>query len=193
MEEEEESVITVTVRQPNDGDGASTNNPTRPPKVDPYLTEGVVPITQAHWDVILKLYLRTYRGPNAVQDLKMQLEDYKVLRQSGHVGKGRYVRYLPRGLVDVDLKRGGWVVKCNSTSVHLQDGRRQWRVLRREHFIFVRDEHATEPVNRHHRKNLLRLLAEETLYQDNKYKESIRRREAPDDSPPPPRFKANFT
>jgi len=177
----DEQVMTVTVREPQAKESG------RPPKHDPNVSDGLVPISDAHWKIILKLYLRTYRGPHAVEDLKAQLEGYQVLRQSGHVGKGRYVRYLPRGLVDVDLKRGGWVVKCNSTSLHLQDGRRQWRVLRRDNFIFVREQdESIVPVNRYHRKGIIRLLAEEALYQDNRRKEEAEPFQQP-------RLKANFT
>lgn len=186
----EEETISITVRGAPLNSNTTTNEP-RPPKYDPTVTTGVVPISDAHWEVILKLYLRTYRGPNATEDLKYQLEEYQVLRSVGSVARGRYVRYLPKGLVDVNLKRGGWVVKCNSKSIHLQDGRRQWRVLRRDNFIFVRNEDASDASSaRNHRKSLLRLIAEETLYQDDRHREE---EEEPDLPPPPPRFKANFT
>ena len=187
---EDDDVITVTVRNTHDEEPRST----RPPKRDPTITEGLVPISEAHWNVILKLYLRTYRGPNAVADLKSQLQDYQVLRKTGHVGKGRYVRYLPRGLVDVDLKRGGWVVKCNTSSVHLQDGRRQWRVLRRDNFIFIRSEDGAQHNARYQRKGILRLLAEEALSQDTRHRATSNARDARDTGPPLPplKLKANF-
>jgi len=116
-----------------------------------------------------------------------------VLRKTGSIAKGRYVRYLPRGLIDADLKRGGWVLKCNSTSVHLQDGRRHWRVLRRDCFIFVRNEGAMAISDRQQRKGIIRLLAEEALHQDARHRSD----EDDEDEPPPqtsaPRIRANFT
>ena len=183
---DEDDVISVTVRRAEPE--GSQSRETRPPKHDPLITEGVTPITEEHWKIILKLYLRTYRGPNAVEDLKSQLQDYQVLRKSGHVGRGRYVRYLQRGLVDVDLKRGGWVVKCNSTSIHLQDGRRQWRVLRRDNFVFVRNVDAKTGGASYYRKGIIRMLAEEALWQDNR----SNAQSEPAVQSPPPRLKANF-
>lgn len=187
-DDEERDTISITVR----GAPPLEEQPQQQhkSKYDPNVTEGVVPISDEHWEVILKLYLRTYRGPHAEEELKEQLADYGVLRTVGSVARGRYVRYLPRGLVDVNLKRGGWVIKCSGKSVTLQDRRRQWRVLRKDNFIFVRDEDSEGAVapSTSHRKKLVRLLAEEALYQDTKLR-SAQQQEEP---PPPPRLKANF-
>jgi len=138
---------------------------TLPPSVT---TDSCVPITDELWDRILRLYLRTYRGPSADVDLKRELADYSALKRdpNAKIEPGRYVRYLSRGIVESELRRGGYVVKCTSKSVHLQDGRRQWRVSRNDNFIFVRNEDA--PM---YRKTMIRLLAEEAIRKDNDKKQ----------------------
>ena len=129
-------------------------------------TEGLIPITEAHWSMILKLYLRTYRGPNAEADLRHQLKNYQVLRKSGKVANDRFVRYLARGFIDCHLKKGGWVTGCNASTIHLRDGKREWGVSRFDNYIFVRDENAVgEPQQR---KSILRLLAEEALHAEER-------------------------
>ena len=136
-------------------------------KPDPFDTVACVPMTQEHWKLILKMYLRTYRGPHADQLLRKELEGYQVLRRCGQIGKGRYIRYMSRGIIDVHLRRGGWVVKCNTKTILVKDGRRQWRVNRMDNFVFVRDQDADGPQPRGRHKRLTRLLAEEALHQDN--------------------------
>jgi hypothetical protein len=155
-----------------------------------------VPITDELWERILRLYLRTYRGPTADADLKRELVDYSVLKRdpNAKVDAGRYVRYLSRGIVESELRRGGYVVKCTSKSVHLQDGRRHWRVSRTDNFIFVRNEDA--PI---FRKTMIRLLAEEAIRKDNDNKKPPQTTAKPQppptiEPPEPPRtkLKANF-
>jgi len=176
--------IQITFRKTTSGT-SKASEASEPKQNDIKETSGLIAISDAHWQVITKLYLRTYRGPNAVEDLKDQLKNYQALRKIGHIARGRYVRYLPRGLVDVNLKRGGWVVKCNSTSVHLEDGYRRWSVPRRDNFIFVRDDEAgleQRGGRRSHRKSVLRLIAEEMLWQNNNNEEQQQA----------PRLRANF-
>ena len=137
------------------------------------ITDGCADITEDIWDRILKLYLRTYRGPNAANELKRELVEYKVLIKNAIVAPGRYVRYMHRGIIDTDLRRGGWVVKCNTKSIYLRDGRRTWIVSRLDNYIFVRNEEngisATQGVAPN-RKSTLRLLAEEAIYKDDRYR-----------------------
>jgi hypothetical protein len=131
-----------------------------------------VEINDTLWHRILSLYLTTYRGPTADQDLKVELRDYKVLKKNGMVAVGKYVRYMSRGVIDCELRRGGYVVKCSSKSVQLQDARRQrtWRVSRAENYIFVREtglEETKTQYSHHHRKSMLRMLAEEAIRKDD--------------------------
>ncbi len=149
------------------------------------ISNGCVDITDDLWQRILRLYLRTYRGPNAESDLKRELVGYKVLIRDATVDPGRYVRYLPRGIVDSELRRGGWVVKCNTKSIHLQDGRRQWRVSRLDNYIFVRDAADDQTgLIRNNKPSLLRLLAEEAIRKDDTVR-SLPRSLPPRTSVPP--------
>jgi hypothetical protein len=159
-------------------------------KLPPVIVEeSCVNITDDLWERILHLYLRTYRGPNADVELKNELADYKVLKKdpNAKIEPGRYIRYMSRGIIDSELRRGGYVVKCSSKSVHLQDGRRHWRVSRIENYIFVRNEDA--PI---YRKTMIRLLAEEAIRRDNEKKQPLAGApvpvQAPQD-PEPPRIK----
>lgn len=167
---------------------------TLPPPHPQVTNDCCVPITEELWDRILRLYLRTYRGPTADADLKRELADYSALKRdpNAKVEPGRYVRYLSRGIVESELRRGGYVVKCTSKSVHLQDGRRHWRVSRTDNFIFVRNEDA--PI---FRKTMIRLLAEEAIRKDNDNnkklpKPTIAEPPPPPSEPPRTKLKANF-
>lgn len=130
------------------------------------ISTGCVDITDEIWERILRLYLRTYRGPHADTELKKELEGYQVLIKDAIIAPGQYVRYMPRGIVDSELRRGGWVVKCNTKSIHLQDGRRAWRVSRLDNYIFVRNDD-TAPL-RGDKKTMVRILAEEALRKDDR-------------------------
>lgn len=133
-----------------------------------------IEITNDYWDIITKLYLRVYRGPNAEFDLKKQLFEYNVVPKKMLISKGRFVRYLSRGFVNNDLKRGGWVINSNPISIYLQFSKRKWKISRKDNFIFVRKERIEERIEAHntkynyHKKSNLRLLAEEMLFQDKK-------------------------
>lgn len=135
---------------------------------------GILTINEDMWKRILGLYLITYRGPNADRDLKLQLSNYKVLRRNNAtVEKGRFVRYLPKGIVDSDLRPGGWVVNCNNKCVLLRRGDRQWRVSRGDNFIFVRDADSfDEGVKPSNKKAMIRLMAEEALRRDDEVTEN---------------------
>jgi hypothetical protein len=124
-------------------------------------TTGIVPMTEAVWNQILKYYLITYRGPNDEEHIRQELKGYHVLTRTGRVNVGRYVRYLRRGLIDNDLRRGGYVVKCNSKTLTLENGTRRWKISRAENYIFV-----GEAI----RKTETRLLAEALLKADDEYR-----------------------
>ena len=129
---------------------------------------GILPLTPEVWDKFLPLYLMTYRGPNDELELRTQLEGYYVLTKTGRVAAGRYVRYMPKSIVDMNLKRGGYVAKCNSKTIRLQDGRRVWQIPRTEHFIFVRDPTIEiDPMQ----KSQTRLLVEEMLKADEELRQ----------------------
>lgn len=104
------------------------------------INEGCVEITPELWDKIKSLYLLVYRGPNADLELENSLEGYKVLSKNGKVQPGRYVRYMSRGIIGTELRTGGWVTKCTSKTVYLEDGRRQWQVQRCDVYVFVKDD-----------------------------------------------------
>lgn len=125
---------------------------------------GCIPLTAPVWEKILKHYSVVYRGPNAEAMLRRELDGYMVLTRSGRVNAGRFVRYMRKGFMDNELKRGGYVVKCNSKTLYLEDGRRQWRVSRNDNFIFVGEMKKSEN----------RLLAEALLQADNERRASIR-------------------
>lgn len=129
-----------------------------------------VDLTDELWDRVLGLYLKVYRGPNAAQELQDKLKGYQVLTRQGILSPGRYVRYLPRGILG-ELRRGGWVQKCNSKTIRLRDasGRRIWRVSRAENYVFVLKE--DQNIQRFH-KSRIRMLAEEALRADTAAKES---------------------
>lgn len=147
----------------------------------PSLAAGVareVDISEDMWKKILKLYLITYRGADADTELRAELQNYKVLpRYNASVDRGRFVRYLPKGIVDASLRAGGWVESCNGKCVHLRYGERKWRISRADNFVFVRDEDApddvfaTKPASK---KNMRRLLAEEALRKDNELRQRKR-------------------
>jgi len=162
--------------------------------------QGIVPITEEHWKHILLNYMRTYRGPNADSKLKHELRDYMVLSRNGHVMPGHYIRYLSRGIVDVELRRGGIVAKCNSKTIYIQRTgmQKQIRVSREDNFIFVRlisaATTATPPLTAEpplqskppRTKNMvIRMLAEEALRRDDEIKMA--------EELPQIRLKARFT
>lgn len=126
-----------------------------------------VDITDELWDRILRLYLLTYRGPTADAELKQELQNYQVLRRDAKLQPGCYVRYMARGIAGNELRRGGYVVKCTSKTVHLQNGRRQWQVSRYSNYIFVHKggDALGKPS---HRKSVLRMMAEEAIRKDDK-------------------------
>lgn len=119
---------------------------------------GCLELSEQAWEKILRFYMYTYRGPNAEQNLRHQLDGYSVLTMSGHVGKGNYIRYMGKGLVGNNLHRGGWVVKCNKKTIQLEDGRRKWRINRQEKYIFVRNSSNTV-----RNKSKMRVWMEELL------------------------------
>lgn len=98
---------------------------------------GFTPMTKEIWDKILQHYLITYRGPNDEEYIRRELDGFFVLTKAGHVGNGRFVRYMRKGILDNDLRRGGHVKKCTKNTLLLEDGRRNWRVSRLENYIFV--------------------------------------------------------
>ncbi len=133
-----------------------------------------VEITDDLWDKILFLYLKMYRGPTADQDLKRELQDYKVLRKDAKIAPGSYVRYMSRGVIASDLKRGGYVVKCSLKTITLQSGKRLWHVSRLENYIFV---HKNEGKIPNHRKSIMRMLAEDAIRKDDNIKTSKKENE----------------
>lgn len=124
-------------------------------------TSGIIPMTETVWQQILKYYLITYRGPNDEQHVRDELRGYHVLTRTGRVNVGRYVRYMRKGLIDNELRRGGYVVKCTTKTIYLENGGRRWRISRAENYIFV-----GEAV----RKTETRLLAEALLQADDEYR-----------------------
>lgn len=94
-------------------------------------------MTKEIWDKILQHYLITYRGPNDEAYIRRELDGFFVLTKTGQVGNGRFVRYMRKGILDNDLRRGGNVKKCTKNTILLEDGRREWRVSRLENYIFV--------------------------------------------------------
>lgn len=98
---------------------------------------GFTPMTKEIWDKILQHYLITYRGPNDEENIRRELDGFFVLTKAGQVGNGRFVRYMRKGILDNDLRRGGYVKRCTQNTIVLQDGRREWRVSRLENYIFV--------------------------------------------------------
>lgn len=126
-------------------------------------TYGCIPLSEAVWAQILKYYNLVYRGPRAEEILREQLEGYEVLTKPGKIAPGSYIRYMRRGIVDSDLRRGGYVDKCNSKTIRVQDGRRRWRVSRQDNYVFVRisNEAAMGP------KRKTRILLEEILREDD--------------------------
>ena len=126
-------------------------------------TYGCLPLSDAIWEQILKHYNLVYRGPNAEQLLRDQLEGYEVLTRTGKVAPGSFIRYMCKGIVDVELRRGGHVDKCNSKTIQVQDGRRRWRVSRSENYVFVRTSHDA-PMGP---KRRTRILMEDLLRADD--------------------------
>lgn len=131
--------------------------------------DACVPITDDLWQQILGLYLKVYRGPTADIDLKQELDNYKVLKRDGNVRAGAYVRYMARGVIGSELRRGGTVAKCTTKTVRLQDGRRQWTILRRDNYIFVLNGSGVNGLVNQPRKSLLRTLAEQALLRNAKF------------------------
>ena len=133
----------------------------------------LVDITPELWELIMKTWRATWRPPGAEDNLKLELRDYKILRKGGVVEPGRYIRYMPRGFVNCNLRRGGWLHRCGKELLHLKDGRRAWRVSRRDNFIFVRNADPNDGYMGG-RKPLIRLLAEEAVRQDDMRKQTQR-------------------
>lgn len=131
--------------------------------VVPTTTSGCIPMTEQVWEQILRLYLVTYRGPDDEQYIRRELDGYLVLTRTGRVNVGRFVRYMRKGILDNELKRGGYVVRCNSKTLHLENGRRRWSVSRAENYIFIGSDI---------RKTDKRLFAEALLQADDEYRAS---------------------
>jgi hypothetical protein len=100
---------------------------------------GFTPITKEIWDKILRHYLITYRGPNDEANIRRELDGFFVLTRTGRVAPGRFVRYMRKGILDNDLRRGGYVKRCHENTIRLQDGRREWSISRNDNYIFVGD------------------------------------------------------
>jgi hypothetical protein len=126
-------------------------------------TFGSVPITEVAWEQLLRNYRLVYRGPRAEEELREQLQGFEVLTKTGKAAPGTFIRYMRRGVIDTDLRRGGFVDKCNSKTIQVQDGRRRWRVSRQDNYIFVKvsDDAPTGPKRRN------RILLEEILRADD--------------------------
>ena len=123
-----------------------------------------VKLNEAVWKEVLRFYLAQFKGPDAEKALREALHNYVVLRRSGTVPPGTYVRYMRKGLLNNHLHRGGWVQKCTSKSIQLVAGQhrsREWSIRRNDHFVFVCKDYIPGP----HQTNLL-LLAKHTLRQD---------------------------
>ena len=128
---------------------------------------GCVPLSDGAWEQILRTFRMVYRPADAEERLREELEGYHVLTKSGKVAVGSFVRYMRKGLIDVGLRRGGYVDKCNSKTIQLQDGHRRWRVSRADNFIFVRVSRQA-PIGP---KRPARILVEELLCADDQLRQ----------------------
>lgn len=128
---------------------------------------GCIPLSDGAWNQILRTFRMVYRPADAEERLREELEGYHVLTKTGKVAVGSFVRYMRKGIIDVGLRRGGYVDKCNSKTIQLQDGHRRWRVSRADNFIFVRVSRQA-PIGP---KRPARILVEELLRADDQLRQ----------------------